>query len=300
MPFVSVVIPTLNREEPLRNVLDYFLNSDKYPKYEIIVIDQSDRHEPQTIDFLSKAAHIIHYVRVSYKNLSKARNDGSRMAKGEIVLYVDDDIEPGINFISSHVFPYVDPQVMGVAGFTLCVEQDFKILSELDEQARLSLLTKKQTYFQKDSGFQAFWAPGCNCSYRKDLIERLGGFDENFMGLESMEDAEFSHRCSKNQAKICYNPSAYALHRYISSGGCRDQIWSNSYIRAIAYNTNYFFLKVDASNMDRYKSLYRSFKGSISRYLTSGNGNFLSFFFIFIKGLWSSQKAYSLFLKRSK
>jgi len=38
---VSVIVPTLNREEPLRRTLAYFLGVDAYPSFDIIVVDQS-------------------------------------------------------------------------------------------------------------------------------------------------------------------------------------------------------------------------------------------------------------------
>ena len=47
-PLLSVVIPTLNREKPLVTTIEYFLERETYRPFELIVVDQSDRHEPPT------------------------------------------------------------------------------------------------------------------------------------------------------------------------------------------------------------------------------------------------------------
>jgi cellulose synthase/poly-beta-1,6-N-acetylglucosamine synthase-like glycosyltransferase len=44
---ISVIIPTYNREEALRDTLVDVLKQD-YPDYEVIVVDQTANHEPET------------------------------------------------------------------------------------------------------------------------------------------------------------------------------------------------------------------------------------------------------------
>ena len=96
-PKISVTIPTLNREEPLCNTLRYFLETETYPSFEVIVVDQSDGHLEATRDFLVRTADKFCYVSTDYKGLPKARNHGTRLARGEIVVFVDDDVEPWIS-----------------------------------------------------------------------------------------------------------------------------------------------------------------------------------------------------------
>ena len=53
IPAVSVIIPTYNRDEPLRKTLKSLLAQD-YPNFEIILVDQSDKKFPEKEKFLKK------------------------------------------------------------------------------------------------------------------------------------------------------------------------------------------------------------------------------------------------------
>ena len=65
LPLVSIVIATLNRDEPLCNTLRYFFGAETYPRFEVIAIDQSATHEATTLGFLSAAADRMTYVKTS-------------------------------------------------------------------------------------------------------------------------------------------------------------------------------------------------------------------------------------------
>ena len=115
-PMVSVVIATLNRDATLCATIDYFLAREHYRPFEVIVIDQSDQHDKDTARFLEKVRSRIRYEQVGYKGLPRARNDALIIAKGEIIVFVDDDVEPRDEFLSGHVAPYGDKNVWAVTG----------------------------------------------------------------------------------------------------------------------------------------------------------------------------------------
>jgi glycosyltransferase involved in cell wall biosynthesis len=102
LPLVSIVIATLNRDEPLCNTLRYFFDVETYPRFEVIVIDQSATHDTNTLEFLAAAAARMTYVKTSYRSLPRARNEGAKLARGEIVVYMDDDVEPATGVLFGH------------------------------------------------------------------------------------------------------------------------------------------------------------------------------------------------------
>jgi GT2 family glycosyltransferase len=64
------------------------------------------------------------------------------------------------------------------------------------------------------------WASGGNCSFRKSIIQEVGGFDELFLGNAIFEDADFSFRVRKHGLKIIHDPEAVIWHLAASRGGC--------------------------------------------------------------------------------
>ncbi len=244
---VSVIIPTLNRDEPLCTTLEYFLNRETYKPFEIIVIDQTERHDEVTSRFLEEMAHRFTHVRVNYTSLTRARNHGVRLAQGDIVVFVDDDTEPYAGFLAGHVAPYADERIWAVTGPS--PEPGHRLISR-DELGRIryaKLLAGKDICFQADFDyFPCSWAPGCNLSSRKSVINLVGGFDEQFHGVAIGEDAEFCHRVKKAGGCIYYAAAAGLIHRIVSTGGSRDSP-TLDYITAYADNINLFWRKIGAN-----------------------------------------------------
>ena len=190
-PLISVVVPTLHRDAPLRTLLWYFLERESYRPFELIVIDQSERHDQETTDFLSSSANRMKYVRVDYKSLPMARNHGIRIASWSIVVFIDDDAEPAPGFLAAHVAPYASPQVMGVTGPILAPDQPLLSQGDIANRHYTALLSGAEMWFCVDFAFHASWAAGGNMSFRREIIERVGGFDENFYGVALGEMLNF-------------------------------------------------------------------------------------------------------------
>jgi glycosyltransferase involved in cell wall biosynthesis len=90
LPFVSIIVPTLNRKVYLRNCLDSLLKLD-YPKtkLEIVVVDNGSTDG--TTEMVHKEFPQVVVVLEKRRNSCFARNAGWKNAKGQIIAYTDDD-----------------------------------------------------------------------------------------------------------------------------------------------------------------------------------------------------------------
>ena len=288
VPLLSIVIATLNRDETLCNTLRYFFEAETYPRFEVIVIDQSTKHDTRTLEFLAAAASRMTYVKSPYQNLPRARNEGARLARGEIVVYVDDDVEPVPGFLLGHAAPYSDPAVLGVTGPAPTTGQPLRGRAEIGEGTWAALMARKDMRFDVNFAFSAQWAVGCNMSFRRQLIEDLGGFDENFVGPAG-DDAEFSHRVRKKGA-IQYTPAAHLVHLKASSGGLRDSAGQARYVWQTAFCINYFWFKIETPRRVRHRMTLRAFRQEVLNRRTIRNGRWLPFALAFLRGIRDSER----------
>lgn len=249
-PLISVIIPTYNREEPLRDTLTDILKQD-YPNFEVIVVDQTAKHKPETQQFLENlaAAGKIKWFRVNWANLPGARNYGVRRAAGEIILFIDDDVQLPAGFLAAHARNYIEkPQVGAVAGRVL----DRMKLANSKENFTIEELPPEAM----DAGIawyyidlvhtvkpqQVLSARGCNMSFRRQVFSEYGlRFDERFKGSAVREESDFCLQFRKTGYIIWYEPEAYLIHLGEETGGCHD-ISTRSPEYQITLYHNHFFM----------------------------------------------------------
>lgn len=116
-PFISVVIPTYGREEPLRDTIIDVLKQN-YPHYEVLVVDQTPVHEPDVQKFLEDLAEVgkIHWFKLDWASLPGARNYAVRRSQGEILLFIDDDVQLEPGYLAAHAKNYQRAEIGAVAG----------------------------------------------------------------------------------------------------------------------------------------------------------------------------------------
>ncbi len=239
-PKVSIILPTYRREELLCRTLGDLLQLD-YPDYELIVVDQTPLHLPETQRYLHGIKSRILYLRQERPSQVAAANAGAKVAGGEIVLFVDDDIRiPDRDFIWFHARDYEDPTIGGVAG---------RILDARDlTKAQFNPLSDDPTRDPRTL-CEVTAAGGANMSFRRELIMRLGGFDERFLGNAFRWEDDFCLRVQKAGYRVVYDPKPTVHHFYGSTGGNenyhllgRDPA-SHGWYRFFFHNQMYFALK---------------------------------------------------------
>jgi glycosyltransferase involved in cell wall biosynthesis len=223
-PSVSVIIPTYKREGVLCQTLQAILQQT-YPKFEIIVVDQTQMHLPETEaclqDLAAKGA--IRYYRHQPPSLPEARNFGVRQARGEIVLFLDDDILPDSGLIAAQVAEYADPTVGGVGGRHSDPAHDrdgeYPVRSGYVRQDGVAVASFFSTLRQES----VEWSAGGDSSFRKQLIEQAGLFEPCFVGTSAYEEIDFCFRLRRRGYRIVFTPASHMLHLQEKSGGCGNR-----------------------------------------------------------------------------
>jgi glycosyltransferase involved in cell wall biosynthesis len=248
-PFISVIIPTYGREEPLVRSIEDVLKQD-YPHFEVIVVDQTRSHTPAVQTFLTEtaAAGKIQLHTLEWASLPGARNFAVRRAKGDVMLFLDDDVELPDGFLAAHAQNYDRPEIGAVAGRVL----DRMKLSDHAEGLTIDDLPPEAM----DPGIawyhmnlvhtikpqQVLSARGCNMSYRRAIFYEHGiWFDERFRGSAVREESDFCLHLRKTGLIVWYDPTAELVHLGEETGGCHD-ITTKSLKYQMAFYHNHFLM----------------------------------------------------------
>ena len=219
MKLVSVIIPTYKRPVFLRRTLEQVLRQT-YPSFEVIVIDQDPEHPPDVRAYLTSIRARIRYVQTDLVSLTHARNLGMEMARGEVILYLDDDVDLPGDVIRSHVRNYEAADVRAVAGGILNAQSHGR-----PEPSRCGSVTRCGrviSNFHATRRWNVSHGPGANSSFLRAQALRCGGFDEQFQGSALREDTDFCLRFLKaGGGRMVFDPEAVVFHHAAPAGGCR-------------------------------------------------------------------------------
>jgi GT2 family glycosyltransferase len=239
LPSIAVAIPTYLREEVLVQTIRQVLSQEP-PADEILIIDQSPTHTPETIARLSEweGKGLIRLVHHTPPNLPGARNRAIRETHCEIVLFIDDDVSIPKDFVGTHRRNFLDQNVWAIAGRVL--QEDLKEPSLARPWPRLL----DHRFFPLDSKVRkenvvAF--RGCNHSIRVDRISAIGGYDDNYIGWAFREESDLAIRIWKSNGLIIYDPEAWVVHLRAPAGGCRLNAQSTGFKEwGLSFPANYF------------------------------------------------------------
>ena len=209
---VSVVIPTYQREWVLVETIDYLLELQPGPA-EIVVVDQTERHKPDTHRALAEleSGEKIRWIRLAPPSITHAMNVGLKQANSEVVLFMDDDIIPGGDLIAAHAQAHTRGRNI-VAGQVL---QPGETPMNEEQSARGFTFCSNRGQFITE-------LMGGNFSITRTLALELGGFDENFVHVAYRFEAEFAARAMALGEKIWFEPQASIRHLRVSNGGTRS------------------------------------------------------------------------------
>jgi glycosyltransferase involved in cell wall biosynthesis len=188
-PRVSIIIPTRNRADLLRQALASCV-LQTWPEWEVIVVDDGSEEDIAAVVAEAQAEHgaatrRFVCVRQEKKNGNAARNNGLRHAAGEFIQYLDSDdllhpekLARQVRYLEQH--PDLDATIM-LAEFFYEIPGDSRILWNMPSRADME--DDLDRFLIED----AVWSPG-GPLWRKAAVARIGGWDER---LTCWQDWEF-------------------------------------------------------------------------------------------------------------
>jgi len=210
-PTVSIVIPTRDRREALQRTLDA-LARQTAPAEAMEVIVVADGCTDDTARWLReyRPPYRLRCVELPGSGAAAARNAGAAAATGEILLFLDDDIEPAPGLVAAHLRSHegsADVVAIGPCPPFIPGRQDFwRVLVRrwwFDLFTAMAEPGHRFTYRDVLTG---------NLSMRRTLFARVGGFDAAFGPDASHEDWELGIRLLKADARLTYIADAAAWH----------------------------------------------------------------------------------------
>lgn len=200
-PYISIIIPVFSFNDDIDYCLESVFNTT-YPHFECIVVDDhspNDMHQ-QLQRFPVKVVRMSKQMGPAF-----ARNRGVEAAKGDVLLFVDADVQihPGtlekvVRFFNEH------------PGTAACFGSYDDQLSAPNFISQYKNLLHHYIHQTSSGEATTFWS-GLG-AIRKNIFIKVGGFNENYR-LPSIEDIELGYRLLKAGYQISLVKSLQATHR---------------------------------------------------------------------------------------
>jgi O-antigen biosynthesis protein len=215
LPSITVVVCTRDRPEELEECLAA-LAAQSRPAQEIVVVDNAPSDGRTR---LVAERWPVRYVVEPRPGLDWARNRGWAEARSEVVAYTDDDARPDPGWLDAIAQGFESEQVQAITGQVLAAELETR--SQLLFENVYGGMGKGFTFaLHCRRGRPMTFAPnlygcGCNMAFRRELVDRLGGFDPALdVGTATAGggDIDMFQRVLETDAVIAYRPDALVRH----------------------------------------------------------------------------------------
>lgn len=174
--YISIIIPTLNEEKYLPKLLES-IKKQNFSDYEIIVADAGSNDK--TISIAKKNNCKI----IPGGSPAKGRNDGKKIAKGDLLLFLDADVVLSQNFFKKSLEEFKQRK-LEIAAFCLLPYKNkfYQLLFNVFYNWPIIFLEKILPH------------AAMGILIKKELFEKLNGFDED---IKIAEDHDLARRAKK-------------------------------------------------------------------------------------------------------
>ena len=205
MPKISVIIVSYNGKTLLEKCLESLFKVN-YDNFEVILVDNNSTDE--TVDFIKKNYPSIILIKLdSNKGFAEPNNIGSKIAKGEHLLFLNNDTIVTPNFISELVKVMENDRKIAICQ-SLLLKLDGSIDSSGDFIDKLGVVYNSKTKIDEIREISS--ARGASMIIRKKIFKELNGFDEKF--FVSFEDVDLGWRTWISGYKVVINPKSIVYH----------------------------------------------------------------------------------------
>lgn len=223
-PLVSIIIPTKDKIELLKRCVESIESKTLYENYEIIIID-NDSTDPDAISYLRTVRHRVVRFNEPF-NFSKINNLGAKLAKGEYLLFLNNDTEVVDGNWLESMLEHSQRLEVGMVGALLLyppgsdsryryttIQHAGVILGVggVANHAFRGLPNEASNYFGLHRVIRNYSAVTAACiMLRKNVFDEVGGFNEDFKIV--FQDVDLSLRVREKGYSIVYTPYARLYH----------------------------------------------------------------------------------------
>lgn len=205
---ISVIIPTYNRIDSLRRTFSY-LEKSKLKPLEVLIIDQSNADFSKLIQTLCGEEDELNvvYIHLEKPSSTAARNVGIKMSKGDVLVFMDDDVDVDAETLSNVVDLFKDERLVMAGG----LDKKDVYHNSKKGNSKMGYLFGKSKFSKRDVGHMASgvygrfpqvcgeatpteWVMGFFFAVKRDfIVEHNCRFDENLQYYAYAEDLDFSY-----------------------------------------------------------------------------------------------------------
>lgn len=206
MMFVSIIIPTYNRINMLKNCLASFEGLN-YPKecFEVIVVDDgsTDRSYETLKKVTEQFTYKLRVIHQSNGGPARARNNGIRNAGGEFIAFTDDDCEVDKNWLREIMKGFTSEEIAGVGGMVVSKNKD--IFSQY--------IDYNKTLLPRMEDNKIKYLITANACYRRKCLLEVNGFSEEIKNPGG-EDPDLSYKLKGLGYSLVFSAKGIVIHHH--------------------------------------------------------------------------------------
>ena len=205
LPKISIIIVNYNGKELLQKCFESLFKTN-YENFEVILVDNNSTDG--SIEFVTKNYPKIIVIKLnSNKGFAEPNNIGAKIAKGEHILFLNNDTVTTSNFISEMVQVLQKDEQVAICQ-SLLLKPNGDIDSSGDFIDRMGIVYNSKTKIEQIKEISS--ARGASMMIRKKIFDKLGGFDEKF--FFSFEDVDLGWRSWILGYKVVIVPNSIVYH----------------------------------------------------------------------------------------
>lgn len=295
---VSIIIPTYGRPVVIRDCLNSLekIKKEIPEPYEVIIVNNNKSELRRKTSALIRKFNLpVNEIKSKPLGSVKARNAGIKKAKGEILVFFDDDTLIQKNYFKQLLKHYRNKKVGGVGGSEVKKKQSLmhELFFGFKKTGDVTWSGEIISNFSKDvkKPLKVKHLHGSNFSIKKSLVKKIGLMDEEMEG-HYRDETEYTYRVFKKGYDLIFEPEAWVIHTESGVGGSvspdKKKSWAYWYHR----NTSYFFFKhlYKGDNLKLIAYLFREFFMSLIRSVLYLNIYYLT-------KITAIKKGYDLYVK---